>query len=452
MSLGVLTLDYRQAGVDRREGIARRIARTESPLTEIRAAGGLQECALISTCNRVEVYGVGHGRFDAEAVARWLEPDREPEGWQRLEGREAIAHLMRVASGIESMVLGEPQILGQVRCAYHDAREAGTAGTILHAAFQRALAVGKMARQSTGIGEGRVSVASIAVAHVRGVFDHLAGKTILSVGAGHMCKAMLRSLETDRPARVLITNRSAERARLLAESLGPTAEAWPWDRIDEALSAADVVLCGTGSSEPVLDPERCKAAMQKRRQRPQVIVDVAVPRDVDPAVADLPNVFLANVDQLQTAAAKTLGQRADSVSDCEKLIASEADALLQTLARQEAGQVIRRLRQRIHKLAQAELDRTRQRIQASLNSHADDAETILEEHTRRLLNKILHLPVSRLGTSDRVNLLSQIEMLEDAFQLDEGDAARGSVPGEGAGVSEPEGSLSLESTAERRAR
>ncbi|MEQ9459716.1 MAG: glutamyl-tRNA reductase [Phycisphaeraceae bacterium] len=418
MSLGVIALDYRQAGVDRRESIARRIARTPDALAQLRSAANLDECVLISTCNRVEVYWSADHTVEPRHVAAWLEPEQSLGHWQPLAGRDTIAHLMRVAAGLESMVLGEPQILGQVRLSYTEANEAGSVGPHLHALFQKALAVGKSARQSTAIGEGRTSVASIAVTHVRGVFDKLSEKTILSVGAGHMCKAMLRSLENERPARILIANRSTQRATALAESLGTDATVCVWDNIAEALSQADIVLCGTGSSEPVLTAELCKTAMHHRKQQPQVIVDVAVPRDVEPEVGQLPNVFLVNVDQLQDLASRNLGKRADAVTACEQIIEAEADALIQMLARQEAGHVIRKLRQRIQAIADDELARTRQRI-ACLDGSADETEIIIQEHTRRLLNKILHLPVSRLGTSHRVNLLSQIQVLEDAFLLDE---------------------------------
>ncbi|QDU72278.1 glutamyl-tRNA reductase [Mucisphaera calidilacus] len=418
MSVGLIALDYRQAGVDRREAIARRIVREPEALARLREAAGLSECVLISTCNRVEIYWAGGAGVQPEAVSAWLEPEGVASAWAYLHGREAIEHLMRVAAGLESMVLGEPQILGQVRCSYHDAQEAGSVGPALHAVFQRALAVGKAVRQQTGISEGRTSVASIAIEHVRAVFDGFAGKTILSVGAGHMCKAMLRSLEGDRPKRVLIANRSVERARGLASSLGGDADVCVWDDVGSALSAADVVLCGTGSTDPVVTVDLCRAAMADRRQEPQVIVDVAVPRDVEPEVGGLANVFLVNVDQLQTMASATLDRRADAVCDCEGLIGTEVDQLVQSMSRQEAGHVIRRLRRRVQAIAEQEMERTRQRVSTSLDGQSDEAASIVEEHTRRLLNKILHLPVSRLGVSDRVSLLDQIEVLEDAFGLD----------------------------------
>lgn len=416
--LGVIALDYRQAGVDRREGIARRIVRSPDALKQLREAAGLEECVLISTCNRVEVYWASHRETDPRAVAGWLEPSEDLSPWTYRKGADAILHLMRVAAGLESMVLGEPQILGQVRLSYQDAQDAGSVGTELHAVFQRALAVGKAARQQTNICEGRTSVASIAIEHVRSVFDHLSDKTILSVGAGHMCKAMLRSLDADRPRRTLIANRSIERARALADALGHATDVCAWDDVAQALADADVVLCGTGSTEPVITAELCKASMSRRKQKPQVIVDVAVPRDVEPEVANLPNVFLVNVDQLQTMAARTLGRRADAVEDCVRIIEAEVDQLVLAMARHEAGDVIRRLRHRVQEIAAEEMERSRQRVIASLNGQTDEASQILEEHTRRLLNKILHLPVSRLGVSERVSLIDQIQVLEDAFLLD----------------------------------
>ncbi len=405
---------------------------------------GQTECILLSTCNRTEVY-LSHPDQSQAPAATDSPPDHHHDV-QLLakllgqisnldmdcllpaiivnEGEQAVTHLFRVACGLDSMVLGEAQILGQVKRAYEDAQQRKTVGAVLHVLFQRAIGTAKSVRKDTGMDRGRVSVGSVAVDFVRQVFEHFDDKTILAIGAGEVAKLTLRHLSTLQPAKLLITNRSLSRANALLERLAlapEQGEVRPFGQLNEMLMAADVVIASTSADQPLITPQQIKPLLRRRRHRPLVIIDLALPRNVDPAVHSLRDVYLYNLDDLQSVISETFQYREQQIKQCTEILNESIVRCMHEFENRDIGQVIRALRQKLHALGYDEQKRTTRKI-ASANPQ--DIERIIQEHSRRLINKILHLPLAmldrtnRLG-SDRSTAGNYTRTLRQLFGLDD---------------------------------
>ena len=374
----------------------------------VREQGGGAEVVVLSTCNRTEIYRaveVEDG-FDAEVLQGWwagacgVGRDHVAAVSVAARGEGAVRHLFGVAAGLESMVLGEPQVLGQVRAAYRRAEEEGTVGPILHRVFQQAIAASKRVRCETGIDSGRVSVGSIAVAYARRIFERFDDKTVVAIGAGQAAKLTLRHLVGVRPGRLWIVNRSARRARALAGSLGIEGGDGMFrglGELDGLLVEADIVLSGTSSREPILTRALMEGVCARRRHRPIYVIDTAVPRDVEPSVGQIEDVYLYNMDDLQSVARQTHDERAGHAGRCRVLVDEAVRKCVLDVRHSELGRVVRHLRQKLHRLGDAENERTRRRLLALDSADRDGAlRGLLSDHTRRLINKILHEPLSRL--------------------------------------------------------
>jgi glutamyl-tRNA reductase len=356
------------------------------------------EAVLLSTCNRVELYvgrGVhGHPReqemVDFLAGFHGLAPaDLSGHVYVRAD-RQVVGHLFAVACSLDSMVLGETQIIGQVRQAYELARTEGTAGAILHPLFQAALAVGKEVLSQTGLAEGRVSVGSVAVEYARRIFDHFADKTILCVGAGKMAGLVVRSFQALAPGRLLICNRQTLRAAELAQQHG--GEPVAWEQLPEHLAAADIVITSTSSPQPIITRGLFESLRRRRRYRPVFLIDIALPRNVEPAVGELENVYLYNIDDLQDVVAATHTQRAGAVDTARQLIEQRIAEFVSAQQTRQMGPVIEALFQRCHAMAAEEAARTCHKL-----GHLDNAQREhVEDLARRIVNKILHDPVRLL--------------------------------------------------------
>src|SRR5690606_36132933 len=299
----VVGVSHETADVSLREAASLDAALIPSALAELDAAGA-EEAVIVSTCNRTELYLVtGDGR-DAREVAREFFARRAKAGRETAllsalyahEGEEAARHLFAVAAGLRSLVLGEDQILGQVKEAYSLAAACGAAGPILSHLFQRAIHVGKRVRTETGLGRGAVSVSYAAVELARKIFGDLSGKRILLLGAGEMAELALKNLADHGSLRIWVANRTREHGEALARAFG--GEAVAMEELEERLAAADIVLASTGAREPVLTRAMVQRAVRRRRGRPLFVIDIAVPRDVDPDVHALDGVFLYNIDDL----------------------------------------------------------------------------------------------------------------------------------------------------------
>lgn len=412
MRLLMLGFNHRTAPLELRESLSFDNERAVKALHDLRKAYPASECALISTCNRTEIY-LARPIHDLPTIENLREFVTQQTGADaeavhaasiHREQEQAATHLFRVSSGLDSMVLGEPQVLGQVKRAYELADGCGAVGPVLHRLFQGAITASKSVRRQTGIDQGRTSVSSVAVAFAKNIFDHFGDKTVLAIGAGEMVKAALASLRREDPKRLLLINRTHQRAIDLAEQLDLTGVdhgARAWEDMDAMLVEADIVVSCTGATEPILTEQRFKPLLKKRRGRPLFMLDLAVPRDLDPKIGSLRNVYLYNLDDLQQAVEATASGRRELVSEAEALLRGHIDRCMGEIRHRDVGRLVKQLRQRLQDIAQEEQGRTAKKL-VNLNGQSTEeaVEDLIAQHNHRLVNKILHLPLSQLDRSD----------------------------------------------------
>jgi len=353
--------------------------------------------AVLSTCNRTEVYVVSpRGAGDPRHIVALLgevkgEPPVEGAPFFALGGKDATRHLFRVAAGIESMVIGESEILGQVRSAFAAATVAGTHSVALSRLFHAAIRVGRRARSQTHIGRHAVSVSSAAVGLARQTLGDLAGKTVLVISAGEAGKLTARSLRESGIGSMLVTNRSAARAQELAAELHGVAV--PFERLETALEGADIVIASTASSEFVIDRPLVERAMAQRRNRPLLLIDIAVPRDIDPAAGEVPGVHLYDIDGLQGITDANINLRRRELAQVETIVEEEVARFAAWLRSLEVVPTVAALRAHGEDVRLAELERTLPKLKLS----ATDRRRV-EAMTAALVKKLLHAPIARLKT------------------------------------------------------
>jgi glutamyl-tRNA reductase len=330
MKLFVVGLSYKTAPVELREKLAVHPSRLRCHGCRLKLAGGLDEVVLLSTCNRVEVYGVaskvnGNVRRLFQHLSK-DDVDFAPHLYIK-EGAEAVQHLFSVASGLDSMVIGETEITGQVKQAYLAAQEAKLTGRVTNRLFQTALQAAKEIRTQTGIGRGATSVGSVAVELAERIFDRdLSGKTVMIIGAGKMGEACIRHFAKKGARSVLVSNRSYDRALSLATEFG--GRAIPLGDCLPALAEADIVVSSTGSPQTILHREDVASVMARRRNRPLFLIDIAVPRDIDAEVEQLDNVYLYNVDHLDAIVRENVRQREQELARCQAILAQRTAAIM----------------------------------------------------------------------------------------------------------------------------
>lgn len=343
MHLSVVGLNHKSCPVQTRERLFISHDRLPLALDRFRARHPERECVIISTCNRTEIYAVSRdvpADFDRMMGAflgefQGISPGEFSESLYRFEMEECVEHLFRVASSLDSMVVGETQITAQVKEAYLCALKGGFAGRTLNALFQRALAVAKKVRTLTRIGEGRVSVSSVAVDFAEKVFGRLSGKAVLVVGAGEMAELTLKHLIARGVARAVVANRTYEKAVQLAGECGGNAV--PFDRLCDALSEADIVVCSTAAAEPVIGKPEVQKSLRSRQHRPICFIDIGVPRNVAPDIASLKNVHLHNIDHLESAVASNIEERRKEVAKSLEIIQSEVRRFMRRVDTCRAG-------------------------------------------------------------------------------------------------------------------
>jgi glutamyl-tRNA reductase len=417
----VLGLNHTTASLDLREKLVFTPQQRNEALGALRQQFGECEAVLLSTCNRVELYVARqtHGHPKPHELAEFLGGCRgvkleefHSSLYEKSE-RDVVTHLFSVASSLDSMVLGETQIIGQVREAYDAACEVGTAGPMLHPLFQRAASVAKQVMSQTTLGEGRTSVATVAVEYARRIFDVFFDKRVLSIGAGKMARLMLANMTALKPGKLLICNRDRTKAEALASEFGGTAVAM--EDLADHLAASDIVVSGTGSSEPIITRSLFEAVMKKRRYRPVFLIDIAVPRDVASDVAKIENVYLYNMDDLQQAVAATRSQRGAAVEAAGKIIEREVREFVAWNRARMMGPLIDQLYQKSHAAAQEELAR----IVGKLSAMSAQDQQQLEELTRRIVNKLLHDPVQALreSDSDHAPMSQYLHAIQQLFRL-----------------------------------
>ncbi len=408
-TLLILGLNHRTAPVAVRERLAFADDEIPEALRRLKSASpSIQEVALLSTCNRVEVVAATLDPAGAaDQVTRLLAADRNVEAaafepaLSRIDGREAARHLFRVGASLDSMVVGEPQILGQLKVAYAHAAEAGTVGLVLHRAFHRAFSVAKRVRRGTLIGRGAVSVSSAAVALARQIFDRLEDKTVMLMGAGKMAELTARQLKRLGIESLLITNRTFDRAVALARELGGIAV--PFDNYRPYLKLADVVIGSVAATKPVLGPEELEAIVRERRYRPMFLIDMGVPRNFDERLNAINNVYLYDIDDLGAAAQESREEREREAQKAEQIVELELDKFWRWLSGLELVPAIRDIRSSIEGLRELEMMRHR----TWLDELPAEERYRVEALTRGLVNKILHRVLVELrrdgvGAGDRV--------------------------------------------------
>ena len=426
MKILVTGMNHRTAPLEVRERFA-----VEEPAALLRTlveGVEIDEAVVVSTCNRVELVAIGP---DGEAVRQRLHhcfngelggPQAIPSGSSlddflyELNERQAMRHVLRVASSIDSMVVGEPQILGQMKDAYRAAVECGACGPVLSRLFQSAFATAKRVRNETRIAEGSVSVARVAVDLAKQIFERLDQKTAVLIGAGEMIESALHALRQEGLGSVLVANRTRSRAVALAERFGATPHGL--DELDTLIAGADVLLSSIAGDGYLLDADRVSRALATRRQRPLFLIDIGVPRNVDPAVNEITSAFLYDLDDLQQVAIANADRRREETSRAEEIVLDEERRFDAWLVALQAVPTIRRLRGRAETVRQAELERILGRLELS-----DAQRESFELVTRAIVNKILHAPIARLrAESNREDGLAMLQAAHALFALDDPSA------------------------------
>jgi len=403
-------------------------------LGQLLGNGTVEEGILVSTCNRVELYAAASDPTKASRELKEYMQARTGDDvagylYERV-GRDAVHHAFRVAASLDSMVVGEPQILGQMKTAFSAAHGAGGVGMLLGRCFHRAFAVAKQVRTETGIAAGTVSVSSIAIELAQKIFGHLDGRRALLVGAGKMSEAAARSL-AKRGASMYVVNRSRERAEQLAGACGGQARSY--DQLVDELTAADVVITSTASPEPIITKKMMKAVAKARRYRTLFLIDIALPRDVEPSVAKLDGVFLYDIDDLQQVAQENLAARRKEAAHAEKIVAVETEQFEAWRRSLTLTPTVVALRERFRGVLEAELERTMPR----LGSLSDKERKSLDKMVDAMVNKLLHQPLTQMKqsstTPEGALLIDAARRLfdlpsEEEQREDESEVVRGLAP------------------------
>jgi glutamyl-tRNA reductase len=391
----VVGLNHETAPVAVREALAFPKEGLPEALARVREEAGLGEAVILSTCNRVEIYGRSP-EASLDAVAAFLARYHSREVAEiapylyRLEGEAAVRHAFRVAASLDSMVMGEPQILGQVKDAYEAAEKAGSLGSVLNALRNRSIGAAKRARTETAIGRNAVSVSHVAVELARKIFGDLNDRSVLLVGAGKMTEVAARQMVRDGARASVLGGRTFEKAEELAAALGGRAA--PFEALRDELARADIVISGTGAPGVVIRREDVEAAQAVRRGRPLFVIDIAVPRDVAEDAGKVAGVFLYDLDDVKTVAEANLRERRKEASAAEAILEHEIREFLEWRRSLEVVPLLIELRRRADEIRKTEIEKARRR----LGPLTPEQESALEAATTAIVNKLLHGPTVQL--------------------------------------------------------
>ena len=396
MALLTLGLNHRTAPLSVRERLAFHTEELRRALGDLAGHGRVYEAAILSTCNRTEIYCQAES---PEHAVRWLSeyrhlPDSEVAPYLYAHpDREAVRHAFRVACGLDSMVLGEPQILGQMKEAVRIARESGTLGVTLDKLFQNAFSVAKDVRSTTAIGENIVSMAAAAVRLAGRIFENLAEQRVLFIGAGEMIELCATHFAAQQPRQLVVANRTLDRGRSLAERFGATAIRL--EEVGERLHEFDIVVTCTASQLPILGLGLVERALRARRHRPMFMVDLAVPRDIEVEVGELDDVFLYTVDDLAQVIESGVEARQSAVFSAERIVSARVETFVGWLESRQSVPLIRALRDNADRSRRHEVELATKRI-----ARGEAPEVVIEQLSQRLTNKFLHAPTQALGQAD----------------------------------------------------
>jgi glutamyl-tRNA reductase len=392
MSFKILGINHKTAPVALREKVAFSEDRLVAALRALRQESGIAEVVILSTCNRTEVYWTGHASGDE--LTEWLERhhgnnlDLASSLYIHQESG-AVQHAFSVASGLDSMVLGEAQILGQLKDAYRVAKELGSTGPMLNKLFQAAFSAAKRVRSETRIGANAVSFAGATVSLARRVYSNLSAHSALMIGAGEMNALTARHFVSAGVKRIVIANRTLSKAQALASEL--KGHAADLANLDKELSEADIVIACTGSPTPLITKRAAETAIRARRRRPIFMVDMSVPRNIDPSVTELEDVYLFSIDDLQQLVDENLQQRAEAAGGAKSLIEEEVARFLAETRVQDAGPAIRVMREQAEAIRQQTVDQARRML-----SSGKPQDEVIEYLANTLMNRLLHGPTQAL--------------------------------------------------------
>jgi glutamyl-tRNA reductase len=422
-------VSHRTAPVDLRERLDFSSRDLGAAVEAVAARPSMAESVVLSTCNRSEIYVASEdpARARDELVTFLSDYHHVPaQAFQphlfALENSAAVAHLFRVAAGLDSLVVGEPQILGQVKDAFQSATNKRCVGPVLRHVFQWSFGVGKRVRTETALGEGAVSVSFAAVALARKIFGRLQGRRVLVVGAGEISSLTAQHLRAQGVGDIVITSRTHAHAETLAAEVGGMAV--PWEGMIAALGSAEIVITATGSPRPIITRAQLEAVQGRRaRSNPLFIIDVAVPRDVDSAVGDIEQVFLYNIDDLQSIVEENLSRRAAEVERAESIVNEEVTRFMAWQRSRSAVPTVVALRQRFESIRRSEL----QRLEGKLGALSPDARARVDEVTRLIVEKLLLEPTEQLkALPDEETQAAYTEAVNRLFKLQDEDASESS--------------------------
>lgn len=397
MKLLLTGVSHNTAPVEVRESLAFRAEDLPRALQDLRSRAGVNEALILSTCNRVEITVTTEDSIDPQTTVDLFLTDHKrvpAEGIgphvYRYEGREAIHHLFRVAASLDSMVVGEPQILGQLKVAYTAAKDAGAVCGWLDGLLTRAFGVAKRVRSETGIGQMAVSVSYAAVELARKIFGSLAGRTVMIVGAGKMSELAARHLRRSGASHVFVTNRTHDRAMEMARLFQGTPV--EYDRFHATLPEVDILIASSAAPHYILNKEEMQRVIAARRNKPAYLIDLAVPRNIDPSVNDVANVFLYDIDDLQEVVNANLRERMKEAERAETLVSEEVERMMARLKVVEITPTIVGLQEQLEQIRSAEIEKARRRY----GPFTPQQEEALEAATRAIINKVAHGPISEL--------------------------------------------------------
>ncbi len=420
----IVGLNHRSAPIEVRESVAFENSYIRAALASLRGYPAIEEGVIVSTCNRVEVIAAaGDCQTASNDISAFLNEQRTHRLAESLDGHtyiyqgpEAVRHLFRVAASLDSMVVGEPQILGQLKQYYDAAQQAGTVGAILHRLFHRSFSVAKRVRSETGIGSGAVSVSSIAVDLAKRIFDRFDDKTVMLIGAGKMGDLMARCLRSNGVRSMMVTNRTFDRAVELAEKI--QGSPIRFEDFPRYLKIADLVVGCSGAADVLVRADLVEQVLRERKQKAMFFIDIGDRRNFDAKINDLDNVYLYNIDDLKSVAEDNLQGRAQEAEKAETIVQEEVLSFLRWMGSLDQVPTIAALRQRFEEIRQGEIEKS---LGGGLKDLSAQQRAALDDLTTALINKLLHVPISHLkkkSTDDGDEATLYVAALKRLFDLE----------------------------------
>jgi glutamyl-tRNA reductase len=419
MNFVVIGVNHQTAPVEVREQFAISEVRLSEAVKSLATYPGIEEGMIVSTCNRVEMLArTTNGSADMQGFMRQFygfDPEPYRQYLYEYHERDAVRHVFRVASSLDSMIVGEPQILGQVKEAYATARAVGAVNSQLDALLTRSFAVAKRVRNETAVATSAVSIASVAVDLAKKIFGNLQGKGVYLVGAGKMCELAARHLLAHGAQQIYVANRTYERAAALAKKFN--GQAIPFERLYETVPNADIVISSTGAPHTIFRKEHGEKFLHQRRNRPMFFIDIAVPRDIDPELNKLDGIFVYDIDDLQQVVSSHIADRRTEADRAEAIVQLEVDKFESRLQTLDVVPTIVSLQEHLETVRQAEIDRVRGR----LGTLSPEQELAVEALSRGIINKIMHTPITTLKSAARESseATTVIDLVRKLFGLRE---------------------------------